>query len=487
MLSKVETVQSILADDTLFSKSISMVDFMKLINMAYYGNNPEKYDLISRKDMRRLGGYVAKFEEDAFRTSRVNRYLDSLNQGNKVYLDSIYQNYPDIQSEALYVLNDGNVDSNYVLTDEALQQIKASENTKSITNKIIEQEYPMPTMAFSLKELIDTSRTTLRIRTQIKDIGSYEIAALSDSLSQKIDAALNPEKQKVEHFYSKYIEGDSTYIDSILDLSNSYYSNLTHLIAGDDEDLLFELDMDPDLLTNYYNDENFQSYMREAIDREYLSFLITGTSVVAAEGTQYLVKNLLTSLAIAIVIIAVLMSLLFQSWRMVIISLVPNFIPLLITAGIMGFFHIPIKPSTILVFSIAFGISVDDTIHFLAKYRQELKDREWDLKQCVLNALRETGVSMFYTSIVLFFGFSMFALSQFGGTQALGLLVSLTLLVAMLTNLAVLPSLLLSLENRIATKAFKEPYINIYDEEIDIDLDDLEVDPKTRKEKPDND
>jgi predicted RND superfamily exporter protein len=487
MLSKVETVQSILADDTLFSKSISMVDFMKLINMAYYGNNPEKYDLISRKDMRRLGGYVAKFEEDAFRTSRVNRYLDSLNQGNKVYLDSIYQNYPDIQREAIYVLNDGKVDSNYVLTDQALQQIKASENTKSITNKIIEQEYPMPTMAFSLKELIDTSRTTLRIRTQIKDIGSYEIAALSDSLSQKIDAALNPEKQKVEHFYSKYTKGDSTYIDSILDLSNSYYSNLTHLIAGDDEDLLFELDMDPDLLTNYYNDENFQSYMREAIDREYLSFLITGTSVVAAEGTQYLVKNLLTSLAIAIVIIAVLMSLLFQSWRMVIISLVPNFIPLLITAGIMGFFHIPIKPSTILVFSIAFGISVDDTIHFLAKYRQELKDREWDLKQCVLNALRETGVSMFYTSIVLFFGFSMFALSQFGGTQALGLLVSLTLLVAMLTNLAVLPSLLLSLENRIATKAFKEPYINIYDEEIDIDLDDLEVDPKTRKEKPDND
>lgn len=484
MLSKIEGVQAILADDTLFSKSISMVDFMKLINMAYYGNNPEKYTLINRKDMRRLGSYVSKFEDDAYQTSRVNRYLDSVNKGNKAYFDSIFINYPDLGKEAVVQLEGVDTDSTFTISKEAIQKITESKDAERITNKLIQQEFPMPSMAFTLKELIDTARTTLRIRTQIKDIGSYEIADLSDSLSKKIDKVLNPQKADVERFYSAYKEGETTYIDSILALSNSFYSNLTHLIAGDDEDLLFDLDMDPDLLANYYEDENFPEHLRAAIDREYLTFLITGTSVVAAEGTQYLVKNLLTSLAIAIVIIAILMSILFQSWRMVIISLVPNFIPLLITAGIMGFFHIPIKPSTILVFSIAFGISVDDTIHFLAKYRQELKDRKWDLKQCVLNALRETGVSMFYTSIVLFFGFSMFALSQFGGTQALGLLVSLTLLVAMLTNLAVLPSLLLSLENRIATKAFREPYINIYDEEIDINLDDLEVDPKTRKEAP---
>ncbi len=484
MLTKIEGIQTILAQDTLFSKSISMVDFMKLINMAYYGNNPEKYTLINRKDMRRLGNYVSKFEDDASQTSRINRYLDSLNKGNKAYMDSIYTNYPDIGLAAVRQLQIDDVDSAYVLSQEAIQKITESKDAERITNKLVKQDFPMPTMAFSLKELLDTANTTLRIRTQILDIGSYEIAELTEQLSLKIDSVLNPDKHEVERFYEAYLAGDLSYIDSIIGVSNSYFSNLTHLIAGDDEDLLFELDMDPDLLANYYTNEAFPEQLRAAIDREYMTFLITGTSVVAAEGTQYLVKNLLTSLAIAIVIIAILMSILFQSWRMVVISLVPNFIPLLITAGIMGFFHIPIKPSTILVFSIAFGISVDDTIHFLAKYRQELKDRKWDLRTCVLNALRETGVSMFYTSIVLFFGFSMFALSQFGGTQALGLLVSLTLLVAMLTNLAVLPSLLLSLENRIATKAFREPYINIYDEEIDIDLDELEVDPKTKIDAP---
>ena len=119
---------------------------------------------------------------------------------------------------------------------------------------------------------------------------------------------------------------------------------------------------------------------------------------------------------------------------------------------LMGYFGIPIKPSTILVFSIAFGISVDDTIHFLAKYRQELEARKWKIKPSVLHALSETGKSMFYTSIVLFFGFLTFTLSSFGGTQALGSLVSVTLLIAMATNLLLLPALLLSLEKRITNK-----------------------------------
>lgn len=484
MLSKIDEVQGILKDDTLFSKSISVVDFMKLINMAYYGNNPEKYTLIDRKDMRRLGNYVKNFEDDAYQTSRINRYLDSINYGNKAYLDSIYYNYPDLGKEALVNISSEIDTSKYELSDEAIKEITESKDAEKITNKLVQQEFPMPSMALTLKELVDTAKTTLRIRTQILDIGSYEIADLKDTLNIKIDKALNPQREDVERFYAEYKKGDKAYIDSIINYSSSFYNNLTHIIAGGDEDLIFEFDMDPDLLSTYYDNAEFPDQLREAIDREYLDFAITGTSVVAAEGTQYLVKNLLTSLAIAIVIIAILMSILFRSWRMVIISLIPNFIPLLITAGIMGFFNIPIKPSTILVFSIAFGISVDDTIHFLAKYRQELKEREWNLKLCVINALRETGVSMFYTSIVLFFGFSMFALSQFGGTQALGLLVSLTLLVAMLTNLALLPSLLMSLENKIATKAFREPNITIYDEDIDINLDDLKVDPKTRKKIP---
>ncbi|HAF79246.1 MAG TPA: transporter, partial [Maribacter sp.] len=134
--------------------------------------------------------------------------------------------------------------------------------------------------------------------------------------------------------------------------------------------------------------------------------------------------------------------------------------------GIMGFVGVPIKPSTILVFSIAFGISVDDTIHFLAKYRQELTANKWRIEKSVYNALRETGVSMFYTSIVLFFGFSVFVISNFGGTVALGSLVSATLLLAMLANLILLPSLLLSLEKSIANKqTLKKPQIDILPQE----------------------
>ena len=194
--------------------------------------------------------------------------------------------------------------------------------------------------------------------------------------------------------------------------------------------------------------------------------LLTGKALQFLKGTKYLIKNLIMSLALAIFLIALFMAYLFRSFRMIVISLIPNLLPLLITAGMMGFIGVPIKPSTILVFSIAFGISVDDTIHFLAKYRQELIANKWRIKPSVYAALKETGVSMFYTSIVLFFGFSVFTVSSFGGTIALGGLVSATLLFAMLSNLILLPSLLLSLEKSIANKqTFKKPQIDILPKE----------------------
>ena len=191
---------------------------------------------------------------------------------------------------------------------------------------------------------------------------------------------------------------------------------------------------------------------------------ITGKSLLFLKGTKYLIKNLILSLSLAILLIAFFMAYLFRSFKMILISLIPNLLPLIITAGVMGFAGIPLKPSTILVFSIAFGISVDDTIHFLAKYRQELISNKWRIKQAVFAALRETGVSMFYTSVVLFFGFSVFLSSNFGGTQALGGLVAVTLLMAMLANLILLPSLLISLEDTISNdKVLKEPKIEILD------------------------
>jgi hypothetical protein len=189
---------------------------------------------------------------------------------------------------------------------------------------------------------------------------------------------------------------------------------------------------------------------------------LTGKALVFQKGTKYLVTNLIISLSLAILLIALFMAWMFRSFRMILVSLIPNLLPLIITAGLMGFLGVPIKPSTILVFSIAFGISVDDTIHFLAKYRQELTANNWQIKKSVYAALRETGLSMFYTSIVLFFGFSVFTISSFGGTVALGALVSITLLFAMLANLLLLPALLLSLERSIANKkTLKKPSLEI--------------------------
>lgn len=178
----------------------------------------------------------------------------------------------------------------------------------------------------------------------------------------------------------------------------------------------------------------------------------TGTSIIAIEGFNFLIDGLVYSVGLAFILIALIMAYLFRSLRMLLISLVPNIFPLLITAGIMGFFDIPLKPSTVLVFSVAFGISVDYTIHFLAKYRQELMWHNWDIVKTVQVSLRETGVSMLYTSLILFFGFIVFTGSAFDGTVNLGRLTSITLVVAMLSNLVFLPALLVAIRRFAAPK-----------------------------------
>jgi len=213
-------------------------------------------------------------------------------------------------------------------------------------------------------------------------------------------------------------------------------------------------------------EERLKVKIDQVFPKEKYNVTLTGKALVFLKGTNYLVKNLAISLSLAILLISLFMAWMFRSYKMIIISLIPNILPLLITAGLMGYLGVPIKPSTILVFSIAFGISVDDTIHFLAKYRQELIHHKWNVRKSVYGALRETGVSMFYTSIVLFFGFLVFTVSSFGGTKALGGLVSVTLLFAMVSNLLLLPSLLLSLESKFANKrTIKEPTIAIIPEE----------------------
>jgi len=213
-------------------------------------------------------------------------------------------------------------------------------------------------------------------------------------------------------------------------------------------------------------EERLINKINTVFPKEKYNVSLTGKALVFLKGTNYLVKNLAISLSLAILLISIFMAWMFRSYKMILISLIPNMLPLLITAGLMGYLGVPIKPSTILVFSIAFGISVDDTIHFLAKYRQELIYHKWNVRKSVYAALHETGVSMFYTSIVLFFGFLVFTVSSFGGTKALGGLVSVTLLFAMVSNLLLLPSLLLSLESKIANKkTLKKPTISIIPKE----------------------
>lgn len=397
-LKKMEAVQDRYEADSLFSKTISIVDFIKVINMAFHNNNPSQFKLISNQDKLRL-----------------KKYVDNFNVTNA---------------------NGG---------------------------------------GFTLKELVDTNTCHLRIRTQMMDIGSYEVAQKVDSMKVTIDSIFNPQKKEIERWYGLYAGKNNVYVDSILFSNSGVFNNLTATLSKGNSDLQYAFDLDPEKIKTYYKKPNFDKKLRAAIDKDYYDIQLTGTAVVASEGTQYLVINLFSSLLFAIVAIAILMALLFRSWRMVMVSLIPNLVPLLFTGGIMGWFGIPLKPSTLLVFSIAFGISVDDTIHFLAKYRQELKLHPHDLKACVIKAIQEAGLGMFYTSIVLFCGFSVFTLSAFGGTQSLGLLISLTLLVAMVTNLIVLPSLLLTLERIITTKSFVEPYFDVYDEETDFDLNDLQV------------
>ncbi len=188
-----------------------------------------------------------------------------------------------------------------------------------------------------------------------------------------------------------------------------------------------------------------QADVDSIFDPERYNVTITGTTQIFIKSNDALIDNLLKSLLMAFVIIALIMGALFRSGRIVIISLIPNLLPLLMVAGIMGFFHIALKPSTALVFGVAFGIAVDDSIHYLARYRLARKVGD-TIAQAVSNSFKDTGVSMIYTSLILFFGFVCFTASEFGGTQALGLLTSMTLGIAMFSNLVLLPSLLLTFD-----------------------------------------
>lgn len=183
---------------------------------------------------------------------------------------------------------------------------------------------------------------------------------------------------------------------------------------------------------------------------------ITGTSYIFLKGNKFMEDSLIESIILAFILITLVMVYLFRSWQMVIISVVPNIIPLIITIGLMGYLGIRLKPSTILIFSIAYGLSNDFTVYFLNRYRHEYKLGKHTISQIISNTMRETGVSMLYTAFVLFFGFIIYTVSSFGGTISMGILISFTLIIAVISNLLFLPSLLLWMEKSINKKTLDQ-------------------------------
>jgi predicted RND superfamily exporter protein len=262
-----------------------------------------------------------------------------------------------------------------------------------------------------IHSLINEDNSKARISVQMADVGSVRIKELQQEIGNIADTIFNYQKNTEDIFTDSIIA-----IEMIDSASN-----------------LFD--------TTYYSTQVI-SY--SPIDSSRMSDVsITGTSIIFLKGNDYLISNLLMSLIIAFIIISLLMASIFKSLRMILISMLPNLIPLLFTAGIMGYFGVNFKPSTVLVFSVAFGIAVDFSIHFLTKYKIELKNSS-SISAAVASVQKEISTSMIYTAVILFFGFIIFVFSDFGGTIALGLFTAITLFIALLSNLILLPSLLLS-------------------------------------------
>ncbi len=304
-------------------------------------------------------------------------------------------------------------------------------------------------------------------------------------------------------FISRYLQGSKANIIPTENQSgdtlgpDNEYSFLSNFVDSTGQKMRISLkiaNLSSDKLQDLVQNKIIPKSQEVFADSE-IEATITGITPLFIKGNRFLINNLLMSMLLAFCIIAIIMGLLFGNIRMIFISLIPNIIPLLMTAGLMGFLGITLKPSTAIIFSIVFGISVDDSIHFLAKYRQEMKLCKFFVPVAISKSIRETGASMIYTSVVLFAGFIIFAGSSFGGTAYLGILTSITLLIAMLTNLTVLPALLMAFDHGRYYKDNKEGkasefipliehYDDFYQEDEDEEIDLEQISKKEIKSQP---
>jgi len=413
-----------------------------------------------------------------------DRHIEHLDRGYvKSFMDWILRNVKENRF-SIYVV----AVSLLVISIIGIYKMRVS---GSIIEDMPKKEAFFQDIIFFEKEFDGVMPLEIMIDTKRKK-GVMKLATLKrmEELEKDIDAI--PELSKpisvvnlVKYSKQAYYNGNPDYYELPTSQEQSFILSYAKNATKNSKDNLMKSYVDSTgqfaRITTFMRDENgdaipkIEAEIRKEADKIFppnqYHVSITGKALVFQKGTGYLLDNLLSSLVFAFFLTALLIGFMFRSFKMILVSIIPNLLPLLLTAGIMGFFDIPLKPSTILVFGIAFGLSVDDTVRFLAQYREELKKNNWKIRKSVYATFTDAGLSMFYTSIVLFFGFSVFMLSSFGGTIALGGLISLTLLFGMLSNLMLLPALVLTLNKTLANEQeFIEPMIDIIepsDEEID--------------------
>lgn len=250
--------------------------------------------------------------------------------------------------------------------------------------------------------------------------GSYDLPALSGYLKPQPNDS-NGKKNAFSQLISSFMDSSSQQARISVNMADVGSRRLPEILAS------------------------IEKRADELFEKDKYEVQLTGSSVTFLEGSRFIIKGLRESIFWAFLLIALCMLYLFRSWRILVCSLIPNLIPLVITAGVMGWAGVPLKPSTVLVFSVALGIAIDVTIRFLVNYKQELPANNYNMKQTVIETIHSTGISIIYTSFVLIAGFIIFCFSDFGGTKALGWLTSLTLVTATFTNLVLLPALLISI------------------------------------------
>lgn len=263
-----------------------------------------------------------------------------------------------------------------------------------------------------LSSFMDSAKQSTRISVSMKDIGTKELPAVLDSIQKK---------------------------------ANELFDTLKYVYTEPDRKSPFKLDT---VISDIDSSVSVDTVFSKLDTLPQYKVQLTGTSITFLEGSRFIINGLKESILWAFLLISLCMLYLFKSLRILVCSLIPNLIPLIITAGVMGWAGVPLKPSTVLVFSVTLGIAIDITIRFLVNYKQELPTNNNNVEETVTSTIKHTGLSIVYTSLVLIAGFVIFCFSSFGGTFALGWLTSVTLLVATLTNLVLLPVLLLSVVKR---------------------------------------